>query len=235
MTTKEALKALEELGSESVKNIFKNHGAKEPFFGVKVGDMKKLLKQLKGQHDLALSLYQTGNSDAMYFAGLLCDPKKMSKKEIQDWADKAYWYMLSEFTVPWVAAESGHGWELALEWIEDDREAIAAAGWACLCSVIPLTPNEALDIPMISSLLDRVENEIHGERNRVRYAMNNFIIASGGYLSELNDKAKNIAKKVGEVKVNMGNTSCKVPLAFPYIEKMEKRNKLDAKVKKVRC
>jgi hypothetical protein len=38
------------------------HGAPEPIFGVKFGD----LKRVKKDHQLALGLYSTGNSDAMY-------------------------------------------------------------------------------------------------------------------------------------------------------------------------
>ena len=55
-----------------------NHGAKEPFFGVKVGDLKKILKKTKKNHELSLELYKTGNSDAMYLAGLMADEKKIT-------------------------------------------------------------------------------------------------------------------------------------------------------------
>ena len=43
--------------------------------------------------------------------------------------------MLSEFTVAWVASESRYGIELALQWIESDKENIASAGWATLASI----------------------------------------------------------------------------------------------------
>ena len=78
----------------------------EPFYGVKVGDLKILVKKIKTDHNLALELYQTGNSDAMYLAGLIADENLVTRKVLQDWAKKAYWYMLSEYTVPWLAAES---------------------------------------------------------------------------------------------------------------------------------
>ena len=71
---------LEKFGSESIKNIYLNHGAKEPFFGVKVSDLKTILKKIKNDQHLALELYQTGNSDAMYLAGLAADGSKMSRK-----------------------------------------------------------------------------------------------------------------------------------------------------------
>ena len=51
------------------KKVFTRHGAREPFFGVKVGNLKILVKKIKTDHKLALELFKTGNSDAMYLAG----------------------------------------------------------------------------------------------------------------------------------------------------------------------
>lgn len=39
------------------------HGASEPFFGVKVTDLKKLVKPIKKDLLLSLALYKTGKSD----------------------------------------------------------------------------------------------------------------------------------------------------------------------------
>ncbi len=47
MTAKEILNQLEAYGDERTKNTLMKHGAKEPFFGVKVADLKKILKRTK--------------------------------------------------------------------------------------------------------------------------------------------------------------------------------------------
>ncbi len=70
MTYEEIMQKLEELGSEQTKQIYKNHGVREPHFGVKIGDMKKLVKFVKKDHELALKLYDSDNHDAMYLAGV---------------------------------------------------------------------------------------------------------------------------------------------------------------------
>ena len=57
MTVKEVMAELEQYGNESTKKIFMKHGAKEPFFGVKVADMKKIVKKTKKNHELSLELY----------------------------------------------------------------------------------------------------------------------------------------------------------------------------------
>src|SRR5207244_4532470 len=127
---------LRPLGNEAYKKVMRNHGVKEPFFGVKIEDLKKIQKRIKHNYQLALDLYDTGISDAMYLAGLIADDAKMTKKDLQHWVDGAYWYMLSEFTVPWVTAGSPHGWEMALKWIDSKKESTAAAGWATLSNLM---------------------------------------------------------------------------------------------------
>ena len=235
MTVEEILRALEEKGSESTKKIFLKHGAKEPFFGNKVADLKVIQKKIKKDYKLSLELFDTGNSDAMYLAGLIADENKMTKKDLQHWADKAYWYMISEYTVPWVTAESKYGMELALKWIDSPKENLASAGWATLASISGIRQDEELDIGLFSKLLDRAAEELHSSQNRVRYTMNGFVIATGANIAALTDKAKKIAEKIGKVNVDMGGTSCKVPPAKQYIEKVENRGSIGKKRKTARC
>ena len=65
--------------------------------------------------------------------------------------------------------------------------------------------------------------------------MNGFVIAVGGYVKPLMKQAKSSAKKIGKVEVNMGETSCKVPLASDYIAKMESVGKAGKKRKTIKC
>jgi 3-methyladenine DNA glycosylase AlkD len=235
MTADEVLAELATLGNESTKKVLMRHGAREPFFGVKIEDLKKIQKRVKKDHALALALYDTGNSDAMYLAGLVADPAKMKKADLQKWLKKAYWHMLSEYTVPWVAAESPHGAELAREWIDSPKETIASAGWATWGSLVAIKPDEELDLDELKGLLERVESGIHAAPNRVRYTMNGFVIALGGYVTPLAEAAKATARAVGQVEVDMGGTACKVPAAAEYIEKVEQAGKQGKKRKTAFC
>jgi len=235
MTKDEVLLELKKYGSEQTKNTFIKHGAKEPLFGVKVQDLKKILKKEKRNHELSLELYATGNSDAMYLAGLMADEGQITKQQLEDWVDKAYWSYLSEYTVPWIAAETDHGLELGLKWIRSEKETIASAGWGTLSYYAGVNIDEDLDIETYVELLDTVAREIHGAPNRVRYTMNGFVIAVGTYIKELTEKSKEIAKKIGKISVDMNGTACKVPLANDYIEKAIKMGRIGKKRKTARC
>ncbi|MCH6267616.1 DNA alkylation repair protein [Neobacillus citreus] len=235
MKLEEIMQTLEELGSEQTKKTFFNHGARGPLFGVKVGDLKKLVKHVKKNQDLALALYQTGNSDAMYLAGLSVNPKLISKETLHYWVQKADWYMLAEYTVSGVAAESPFALELAREWMKSDEEMIAVAGWSTYSNYLSITPDEMLDLGEIRSLLHQVDSTIHQEKNRVRYVMNGFVISVGAYVTELNEEAKSVAEKIGKVQVDVGRTACKVPLAADYIKKVENLNRIGVKRKTCIC
>lgn len=235
MHVDQILSELAAMGAESTKKTLMRHGAREPFFGVKVGDMKKIVKREKKNHALSLALYETGNSDAMYLAGLLADEKKITADDLRRWAEGAYWYMLSEYTVAWVAAESAYGWVLGLEWIDSPVEHIAASGWSTLASLATIKPDAELDLGAFERLLDRVERTLHTSANRVRYAMNVFVIATGGSVTPLTGKALEVAARLGKVTVDMDGTACAVPSAVGYIEKMRAAGKLGYKKKMARC
>ena len=235
MTTIEILEYLKAHGSEQTKKIYLNHGAREPFYGVKVEDLKKLIKKIKITNELALELYDTGNSDAMYLAGLIAKGSTMTKEQIQSWAEKANWYMLSEYTVAWVTTESKYGLELALEWIKLDKENIASSGWATLSTIVSIKPDEELDFDLIKNLFQIIKTNINKSENRVKYTMNQFILSVACYVMPLHDLAIDIANEIGKVNVNMGKTACKIPSVIEYVEKVKKSGRLGKKRKAIKC
>jgi len=235
MTLEEVMKSLEEMGTEQTRKTFLRHGAKEPFFGVKIGDMKKLVKYVKKDQELALSLFHTGNSDAMYLAGLSINPKLMTKEQLQSWAKEAHWYMIAESIVGAVAAESQYAIELAREWLKSDDELIEDCGWSTYSHYLSIAPDEEIDKEEVRELLNYVENNIHTSKNRVRYTMNGFVISVGSFVPSLTVEAMMVGQKIGKVHVDVGDTACKVPLASDYIEKVEAKGKLGVKKKTCIC
>lgn len=232
MNAEEILAELKPLGLESYKATMLRHGVPEPLFGVKIEELKKVQKRIKKDYQLALDLYDTGIYDAMYLAGLIADDPGMTVGDLRRWVEKAHCSAISEYTVPWVAAEGRHGLELAREWIESDQEKVAAAGWSTFSNLVAL---KDLDLSELRQLLERVQATIHDQPNRVRYAMNGFVIAVGSYVKELTETALHTAAKMGKVTVDMNGTACVVPSAPDYIEKVRKRGTIGKKRKTVKC
>lgn len=235
MTANEILAEIKPLGSDSYKRVIFNHGVKEPCYGVKIGDLQKIVKRIKMDYQLALDLYDTGVYDAMYLAGLIADDARMTKANLQHWVDKAYCNGLSSATVAWVTAGSPHGWEMGLEWIDSERQLTAVAGWATLGSLVAIKPDAQLDLAALEGLLQRVQPTIHNAPDLVRYQMNSFVIAVGSYVRPLTETAIRLAEEIGPVMADLGNNSCQVPFAPEYIRKVENRGSLGKKRKTAKC
>ena len=206
-TVASLLSELQKMGNEQRRSIYRRHGAPEEMFGVKVGDLQPIARRIKGQQQLACDLYETGNSDAMYLSGLVADGSQMNKRQLNAWARNASWYMIAEYTVPGVAAESPHARDLALKWMNAKKETVAACGWCTYVGLIATRSDEELDQVEIKALLQRVTDEIADAPNRVRYCMNGFVIAVGTYVKPLLKQAKAAAKKIGKVEVDVGETA----------------------------
>ena len=235
MTSAEVIDFLQSKGSEQTRKIYARHGAREPFFGVKIADLKGVLKRCGKNQALAEELWRSGNSDAMYLAALMADEGSITAATLRAWVQDAYWYMLSESGVAGVAAESPHGWKLGLEWIADGREMVASAGWVALSSWVSLRPDGELDGAAIKEHVRTIGDTIHGQQNRVRYTMNNYVICVGVYVEALSEWARRVAARMGTVRVNMGETACRVPVALDYIDMCIAKGRLGKKRARARC
>ena len=235
MTAQSILTELKALGNENTAKILKRHGAREPVYGVKIGDMQKIRRRIKTDYQLALDLYGTGVYDAMYLAGLIADDNAMTKTDLRRWGKQAYGASLAGSTVPSVATGSQHGPALADEWIASKDEKIAAMGWSTLTSLISVLPDDDLNLSDLKKRLSEVAKTIHSERNEVRYAMNHFVIGVGCFVAALSDLALQTAEKIGKLSVDHGDTGCKTPFAPDYIRKVSDMGRIGRKRKNAKC
>jgi 3-methyladenine DNA glycosylase AlkD len=228
---------LKSKGKEQTRKIYARHGMDEKrVLGVSVADMKVIAKSIRGRQDLACELWATGIMDAMYLAGMVADGAKLTREQLDAWAEStAGLQMISEYTVPWLTVENPHARALALKWIKSKKEHVAAAGWSTYGGLVALKPDAELDLVEIQSLLDTAVKQIAKAPNRVRYTMNTFVISVGGYVKQLLKQAKAAARQIGAISVDVGDTACKVPVATAYIEKMEAAGRLGKKRKTLRC
>lgn len=56
MTLEQVTAELADKGNPTTKKMFRRHGASQPLFGVRVGDLKPRQKKLKSRQDLAVEL-----------------------------------------------------------------------------------------------------------------------------------------------------------------------------------
>lgn len=235
MNVTEVMAELKALGNPQTVEIYRRHGADGDLFGVKIGDLKKILRKIKGDQELALALWETGNGDAMYLAGLAADGRQMTRKQLDHWARTAWWKMLSGYSVPGVAAEHEAAFAIAMKWINMKDVRRACSGWNTYAAALSIRPDDELDLNEIKGLLKRIESEIDSAADAVRYNMNGYVIAVGAYVKPLLKAAKATAKKIGMVEVDMGDTACQVPVATDAIQKIESKGRVGKKRKTAKC
>jgi len=229
------MKKLHELGSEQTKKTLVRHGAVEPLFGVKISDLKPLVKEFRNSHALALDLYATGNSDAMYLAGLIANKDEMTQADLQDWATKATWSLIANTTVACLAAETSHALELIDQWITAEAELVAACGWSTAAHYASITANDQIDLVRFNHLLNIISTTIHDQSDLLKGVMNHCLISLGCFVPELTPSVKRAAQLIGEVSIDHGETACKTPSALEAIKKVEELGKLGKKKKRARC
>ncbi|WP_152394851.1 DNA alkylation repair protein [Paenibacillus guangzhouensis] len=235
MNLEVVMQELEALGKERLKKMYISNGAHEPLFGVATGEMKPLFKQIKINQPLAEELYATGNYDAMYFAGIIADPKAMTEADFERWIDGAYFYMLSDFVVAVTLAETDIAQKVSDKWIASGEELKMSAGWSCYCWLLGNRKDDQFDEAKMANLLDLAKNTIHDAPERARYAMNNFIYTVGVSYKPLHELAVKIAQEVGPVEVDKDKKKSKFLVASDRIQQAIDKGQIGFKRKHVRC
>ncbi|MEC0273081.1 DNA alkylation repair protein [Peribacillus frigoritolerans] len=235
MNVEMVMQELEDLGKERTKKMYISNGAHEPLFGVATGAMKPIVRKIKINQDLAEELYSTGNYDAMYFAGIIADPKAMTESDYDRWMDAAYFYMLSDYVVAVTLSESDIAQEVSDKWIASGEELRMSAGWSCYCWLLGNRKDVEFSESKISDMLDLVKNTIHESPERTKSAMNNFLYTVGISYLPLHEKAVETAKAIGIVEVKRDKKKTSFLNAYESIQKEVGRGRLGFKRKHVRC
>lgn len=235
MNMEEVMQELEALGNERTKKMYMSNGAHEPLFGVATGAMKPIAKKIKKDQPLADQLYATGNYDAMYFAGIISDPKTMTEADFERWMDTAYFYMISDYIVAVTLAETDIAQEVADAWIASGDELRMSAGWSCYCWLLGSRPDHEFEESKLHHMLGQVQRMIHESPERTKHAMNNFLYTVAVSYLPLHEQAVETARAVGPVEVNKDKSKSKFLQASDNIQKAVDKGRTGFKRKYVRC
>lgn len=219
----ETLQQLKEMGTAQNRKIYTRHGVKGEQYGVSMANLKKLKKQIKIDQPLAEELWATGNHDARYLATMIADPQTITEPTLQDWAKDLDNYVISD-TFSGLVDQTPFAQQEMEAWTDSDSEWIGQVGWNLLAHLA--MNDKTLPDDYFHPYLHTIEHDIHNRKNRVRYSMNNALIAIGIRNKTLQKEAVAVANKIGTVNVDHGETSCKTPDAADYIERTVARKKV---------
>ena len=220
MNLNDTIQQLEALGSEQTRKTWCRHGAAEPMFGVKFGDLAKLQKRIKVDHALASELWHTGNHDARLLACMVADANTITEKELNAWAsevkDSSTAGALAAF-----ASRTPMAAKISEDWLADPK--LQRAGWSMVghCA----KDGASLDAVISLNYLKRIEADIHRAENWTRRTMMYVVIGIGGRNATMRKAAEETIRRIGPVAFDPGNTACEFPDPLPYIAKIWERKK----------
>lgn len=218
----EIMRQLEAAGTAQNRKIYARHGVSGPMFGIGYSFMRSFVKRLKTDHDLAERLWAAGNHDARILATMIADPARTDAATIERWARDLNNYILTD-AVSVLAIKAALPREVLDRWCASDEEWLGQIGWTTLGAGNGQSLGEAADEAYYLEKVTTIEREIHGRKNRVRYAMNMALVGLAAHGKTLFEAALAAAGRIGKVHVDHGETGCITPDAAAYIRKMADR------------
>jgi 3-methyladenine DNA glycosylase AlkD len=224
MTLEETLRQLESLGNagmraQNAKSGPWGRGAQDNQFGVKHGDIRVLAKKIKADHELAMSLWETGNIDAQYLAILLIKPKDLSAREVDRLVRSVTFGWVADWLNNYVVKQHPDKESLRQEWMATDDRWAARAGWTLTAERVVKSP-DGLDPP---ALLDRIESEMGTADPVVQWTMNSTLAEIGIHFPKLRKRAIAIGEKLGIYRDYPVSKGCTSPFAPIWINFMVSR------------
>jgi 3-methyladenine DNA glycosylase AlkD len=219
MTLKETLEQLEALGNEKTRAHNTKYGAGDNQFGVQLGDIRKLAKKVKIDHELAMSLWETGNVDAQLLATLLINPKNLSAEEMDRIVRSVTFVHVADWLNAYVVKQHPHKETLRQKWMATKDRWAARAGWSLTSERVQKNP-EGLDLP---ALLDRIESEMGKADPAVQWTMNSTLAEIGIHFPKLRDRAVAIGEALGIYRDYPVSKGCTSPFAPIWIDAMVRR------------
>ncbi|WP_433665282.1 DNA alkylation repair protein [Nocardia sp. CA-128927] len=187
--------------------------------GVNLTKLRALAKRLKTQQELAIELWQTGDTAARLLAILICRPKAFERDDLDVMLREARIPKVHDWLVNYVVKKNPHAEDLRQAWFADPDPVVASAGWALTTERVAKQP-EGLDL---AELLDLIEAEMKNAPDRLQWSMNHCLAQIG--IEHLGHRARAIA--IGERLQVLADyptpPNCTSPFAPTWITEMVRR------------
>jgi len=204
-----AVAELEAARSEQIATIYSRRNPGIETWGVRYGDMEKLVKKIRKDSDLARQLWAIGVVEPRIVACRIMRPDDLTEGEIDEWVGQVEWPSLADELANLVYRTPFRDRKRE-EWTESNAEFVRRAGFTLVYNAAADLKSEISDDELLGYLA-QIEREIHASPNWSREMMNVVPIAIGFRNEQLKEAAIRTATAYGKVDVFHGDkTNCKV-------------------------
>jgi len=165
-------------------------------FGVSMGTMQSLAKELGRDHDLALALWDTRWYEARMLTAFVDEPERVTASQMDRWArDFDNWAICDTLCFK-LFDRTPYAWRKVEQWSKRRDEFVKRAAFALLAS-LALHDKKALDAPFLESL-ELIEREATDERNFVKKGVSWALRSIGHRNHALHVASLDLAKRLAK-------------------------------------
>lgn len=219
MILEETLPQLEALSNEKMRLQNTRNGAGDNQYGVRLGDIRKLAKQIKTNHDLALALWGTGNIDARLLTILLMKVTALSSDEVDQMVRSVRFVQVADWINAYIVKKHPDKEPLRQGWVSNDNPMAVRAVWSLAAERVVKSP-EGLGLV---AQLDRFESKMGKAAREVQWTMNFVLAEIGLHFPDHRKRALDIGETLGIYRDYPVSKGCTSPFAPIWINEMVSR------------
>ncbi len=168
----------------------------ERAFGVTMGQLIGLRKQLGPDHELSLALWDTGWYEARLLAALVGDPARVTSRQMNAWAAGFENWADCDTVCFKLFDRTPFAWDKARQWAKSPREFVKRGGFALMASLS--THDKTSPDGSFQTFLPLVERGAQDERNFVKKGVNWALRGTGRRSPSLHRAAVAVAERLAE-------------------------------------
>ena len=168
----------------------------EKRLGVKIPELRRLAKEIGGDHQLALALWETGVAEAMILASMIDIPGEVSQAQMEAWvADFDSWDVCDQVCMN-LFEKTPFAWQKIGEWAEREEEFVKRAAFALIACLA--WHDKAADDEVFIELIPVIKAGATDGRNYVKKAVSWALRNIGKRNLALNEAAIRVAEELRE-------------------------------------
>lgn len=188
---------LEPIGNEKNREGMKRFGIQfKKAYGVNIPVLRKFAKEYKGNHELALELWETKIHELMLLAIFIDDYKQVTLKQMDKWVrDFSSWDICDQCCSN-LFDKTPYAFDKIFEWSGRKEEFVKRAGFVLIATMS--VHNKKLDDEVFLEFFPLLEREAYDERNFVKKAVNWALRQVGKRSKYLFDEAIKVAERISQ-------------------------------------
>ncbi|MCH8025082.1 MAG: DNA alkylation repair protein [Candidatus Marinimicrobia bacterium] len=192
-TAQQIISRLRSLGSpDNLAGMARYGISTDRAFGVKMGEVQALARQNRGDHKLALELWDSGYREARLLAANIADPGQVTPQLMDAWVTDFDSWDVCDTTCGKLFKKTPWAYDKARQWAQSEREFTRRAGFA-LMAYLALNSSKLND-DKYEPFLELIASAATDQRNLVKKAVNWALRQIGKRNQALNRRAIAVAE-----------------------------------------